>query len=325
MTSLPPPASHGILVVDKPPGCTSHDVVAWARRALRTREVGHAGTLDPAAIGVLVLLIGDATRLSSFLTSEEKEYEAVVRFGAETTSLDAEGEVVATGPAQVDTGALRDTLAAMVGPMSQVPPRVSAIKVDGVASHARVRRGEVIDLPPRDVTLCAATLLAHDGADATVRLRCSKGFYVRALARDLAARLGTVAHLVALKRTRSGCFALDESLPGQVLRDARTDEGARLVVRAAIQPIASLERRVPSVRVSSAAARDLRCGRTAAAPAGTIEGVLLALTNASDDPDDALPLGLVRCHGETLHVARNLPFNALDAVGRNTSGAAELA
>lgn len=316
------PSPCGVLLVDKPPGCTSHDVVAWARRAFHTREVGHAGTLDPAATGVLVLLVGEATKLSSFITAEDKSYEAAVRFGVETDSLDADGAVTRTGPEHVATDALRDTLLAMIGPMQQVPPAVSAIKVGGVASHERVRRGEPVSLPPREVTLCAATLLAHVGAQATVAISASKGFYVRALARDLAARLGTVAHLSALRRTRSGCFSVDECLAGETLRDARSDELARGAARDALRSVESLEGRVPSVRIGVDAVRDLRCGRATAAPEGTPDGVLLTLL-APDEGSPTRAIGLARCSQGILRTERNfaapsvgeLPLNAAPAPG----------
>jgi tRNA pseudouridine55 synthase len=317
-----PPA--GILVVDKPAGCTSHDVVAWARRALRTREVGHAGTLDPAATGVLVLLLGDGTRLSAFVTADEKSYEATVRFGEETDSLDADGAVIATGPAEVSTEALRDALGAMVGPMSQVPPVVSAVKVDGVASHARARRGEAVALAAREVVLCEAALLAHEGNDARISLRCSKGFYVRALARDLAARLGTVAHLVALRRTRSGSFTVEESVSGERLRAARDDDEAQAAVRAGVIPLEALEGRVASLRVPLDAARNLRCGRATPAPEGTAAGVFLALLAPSTEHPATRALGLVRCTDGVLRVERNLPDTSLLDLAGNTSAPAEL-
>lgn len=310
------PTPAGVVVVDKPAGCTSHDVVAWARRALRTREVGHAGTLDPAATGVLVLLVGEATKLSSFITAEDKSYEATVRFGAETDSLDADGEVTRTGPAEVDPARLREALHEMVGPMQQVPPAVSAIKVGGVASHERARRGEAFELPAREVTLCDARVLAHEGSEASIAMTCSKGFYVRALARDLAARVGTVAHVGALRRTRSGCFDLEGSLDGETLRAARSDDGARAAVRAALLPLEALEGRVPSIRVDLARARELRCGRVAEAPEGASEGVFLALLDRGELPPRAI--GLARCEGGALRAERNLSDASVADILGNT-------
>lgn len=217
----------GVLVVDKPRGPTSHDVVARVRRALGTREVGHAGTLDPMATGVLVVAVGEATKLVQWLTAHAKGYRATVRFGVETTSLDAEGAVVAERDVSAE---LRDALATIAaggrdplveraldverGRTTQVPPVVSAIKVSGVAAHARARRGEAVDLAPRAV---AVERLAVEDARAEppeldVEIDCAKGYYVRAFARDLAASLDTVAHLVALRRTRSGPFGLDDAV-----------------------------------------------------------------------------------------------------------------
>ncbi len=222
----PPPPS-GVLVVDKPRGPTSHDVVAKVRRALGTREVGHAGTLDPMATGVLVVAVGEATKLVPWLTAHAKSYRATIRLGVETSSLDAEGDIVATreiGPR------LRDALSTIAAGgrdafleaaldverarTSQVPPVVSAIKVAGVASHARARRGEVIDLPARAVAVerLAITAARVEPPELDVEIDCAKGYYVRALSRDLASGLDTVAHLVALRRTRSGPFRLEDAV-----------------------------------------------------------------------------------------------------------------
>jgi tRNA pseudouridine55 synthase len=202
-------AASGLLVVDKPAGWTSHDVVARGRRLAGTRRGGHAGTLDPMATGVLVLGIEKATRLLGHLTLHDKRYDATVAFGTTTTTDDAEGEVLATLPAgHLTEAAVRGAAAAFVGDIEQVPPGVSAISVDGVRSYARVRRGETVTLPARPVTVHAFEVLAVRDAEADVRVHCSSGTYVRALARDLGAALGTGAHLTALRRTASGPYAL---------------------------------------------------------------------------------------------------------------------
>lgn len=209
-------APSGLLVIDKPAGMTSHDVVARVRRALRTRAVGHAGTLDPMATGVLLVLVGEATKLSQFLTLERKAYVAEVRFGRSTDSLDADGETVeerALPTGGVGAEALERALEEERSRTLQVPPAVSAIKVGGVRSHRLARRGEAPELEPRPVRVESLVLRARTDESATLEVVVSKGYYVRALARDLGARLGVPAHLAALRRTRSGAFDVSEALP----------------------------------------------------------------------------------------------------------------
>ena len=206
----------GLVVVDKPTGLTSHDVVARLRRILRTRKVGHAGTLDPMATGVLVCGVGRGTKLLGHLALDTKAYTATIRLGAATTTDDAEGEVVATADpaavAAVGDAAVAAGIAALTGPILQVPSAVSAIKVDGRRAYARVRAGERVELPARPVTVSTFTLLARRAdppwADLDVAVECSSGTYVRALARDLGAALGVGGHLTALRRTRVGPFRL---------------------------------------------------------------------------------------------------------------------
>jgi len=219
-------APDGLLVVDKPPGWTSHDVVGRTRRLARTKKVGHAGTLDPMATGVLVLGIGRATRLLGHLTLTDKAYDATVRLGATTVTDDAEGEVVETRDASaVGDAALAAAVADLTGALDQVPSAVSAVKVGGVRSYARVRAGEDVELAPRRVLVSRFEVLARRGDDVDVRVEVSSGTYVRALARDLGAALGVGAHLTALRRTRVGPFALSgartlEELVGDEVVDA---------------------------------------------------------------------------------------------------------
>ncbi|TDC56994.1 tRNA pseudouridine(55) synthase TruB [Jiangella ureilytica] len=206
----------GLVVVDKPGGWTSHDVVARIRRLAGTRRVGHAGTLDPMATGVLVVGIGKATKLLGHLALTEKEYDATVRLGATTVTEDAEGEVTATADASAVTdAAVADGVAALTGPIQQVPSAVSAVKIDGVRSYHRVRSGENVDLPPRDVVVSRFDVLAtrRDGpyVDLDVSVACSSGTYIRALARDLGASLGVGGHLTALRRTAVGPYRLDRA------------------------------------------------------------------------------------------------------------------
>ncbi|KAB7746577.1 tRNA pseudouridine(55) synthase TruB [Nostocoides sp. F2B08] len=208
----------GVLVVDKPIGWTSHDVVGRTRRLAHTRKVGHAGTLDPMATGVLVLGIGRATRLLTFLVGCDKDYTATVRLGQATLTDDAEGEVVAaTGAAGLTSQQVARAVAALTGDIEQVPSAVSAIKVDGKRSYARVRAGEEVRLLPRPVTVSrfvvrsVSEIEVHGATvlDVDVEVTVSSGTYVRALARDLGESLGCGGHLAALRRTRVGGFGLD--------------------------------------------------------------------------------------------------------------------
>jgi tRNA pseudouridine55 synthase len=202
----------GLVVVDKPAGWTSHDVVARLRRLAGTRRVGHAGTLDPMATGVLVIGIGQATRLLGHLALSDKDYEATIRLGVSTTTDDAEGEELEQRNAEgVSDEAIEKAMTALTGNISQVPSSVSAIKVDGVRSYKRVRDGETVELKARPVTVERFDLVERRGDDLDVRVTCSTGTYVRALARDLGSALGVGGHLTALRRTRVGGFALDQA------------------------------------------------------------------------------------------------------------------
>ena len=226
-------APDGLLVVDKPAGWTSHDVVARSRRLARTRKVGHAGTLDPLATGVLLLGIGRATRLLGHLALTSKTYDATVRLGATTVTDDAEGEVVEVRDASAVTDELiEQALAALRGEIQQVPSSVSAIKVDGVRSYAAVRAGREVALAARPVTVERLEVLARRGDDLDVAVTCSSGTYVRALARDLGTALGVGGHLTALRRGRVGPFGLDRARTLDVL--ALGDD----VVDAAVVPLA---------------------------------------------------------------------------------------
>ena len=214
----------GLVVVDKPAGMTSHDVVARLRRLAGTRKVGHAGTLDPMATGVLVVGLNRATRLLGHLTLTEKAYDATVRLGAATTTDDAEGETLTSAStADLDEQQVRTAAAAFVGDLQQRPSSVSAIKVDGKRSYARVRAGEDVDLPARPVTVHELTVGAvrreGDALDVDVSLRCSSGTYVRAIARDLGETLHVGGHLVALRRTAVGPFTLAEAHTLDALAD----------------------------------------------------------------------------------------------------------
>ena len=207
--------SSGILIVDKPSGCTSHDVVQRVRKALRQRSVGHAGTLDPLATGVLVVAVGEGTKLVSHLQSDDKRYEVTIALGAETDSLDADGEITETADVPpLDVGVVRRALEAFIGRHPQEAPKLSAIKVQGRPLHRRTRRGEDVQAPIREVELHEATVDAVSQTELVLSLHCGKGFYVRSLARDLCRALGTRGHVKTLRRTSSGAFAIEHALYG---------------------------------------------------------------------------------------------------------------
>ena len=217
----------GLVVVDKPSGMTSHDVVARARRALGTRKVGHAGTLDPMATGVLVLGVGRATRLLGHLALHDKEYDATIRLGSTTVTDDAEGELLETAPHDalqaLDEADIHDALQRLVGTIAQRPSSVSAVKVDGRRAYDRVRAGEDVELAPRTVVVSRIDVLdvrwLPGAVDVDVHVVCSTGTYVRAIARDVGADLGVGGHLTALRRTRVGAFTADMAADVDTLAD----------------------------------------------------------------------------------------------------------
>lgn len=211
-----PLATSGIVVVDKPAGMTSHDVVARLRRAFGTRKVGHAGTLDPMATGVLVAGIERGTKLLAHLVAHDKVYAATIRLGAATTTDDADGEATSTAfAADLDRAALREAVNRLTGDIMQVPATVSAIKVGGRRAHELAREGVQVDLPARPVTVFTFEVLdvrrAAPYLDVDVRVHCSSGTYIRSLARDLGADLGVGGHLTALRREKVGSFTLDDA------------------------------------------------------------------------------------------------------------------
>ncbi|MDG4818001.1 tRNA pseudouridine(55) synthase TruB [Micromonospora sp. WMMD956] len=210
-------SADGLIVVDKPGGMTSHDVVARVRRLARTRRVGHGGTLDPMATGVLVIGVGRATRLLTYVIGAGKSYTATVRLGQATVTDDAEGDVIAVMPADaVADEAIRAAFAALTGDIDQVPSAVSAIKINGERAYKRVRDGESVDLPARRVTVSRLDVLAvrrdtPGVVDVDIDVTCSSGTYIRALARDAGLALEVGGHLTALRRTAVGGFALGEA------------------------------------------------------------------------------------------------------------------
>lgn len=291
----------GVLVVDKPGGMTSHDVVSRVRRALGTRKVGHAGTLDPMATGVLVLGVGRGTRLLGQLTLTTKAYDARARLGLSTTTDDAEGEPVASRDATgLVAGAVSDALTGLVGELDQVPSSVSAVKIDGRRAYARVRDGERVEIPPRRVRI--DDLRVHEVAlpEVAFSVRCSSGTYVRAIARDVGEDLGVGGHLVALRRTAVGPFTLDDA--------AALDE---VTPDALLSLEDAVTRCFPVVRVDAATVADVRQGR-ALPHRWEAEGPVAVLDDASGR---FLALYAGRPDGSARAVAVFAPANETPADG----------
>jgi tRNA pseudouridine55 synthase len=296
----------GILLVDKPHGITSHDVVARTRRLAGTRKIGHAGTLDPMATGLLILGVNGATRLLHHLVGLDKEYLATIRLGWDTTTDDAEGDPLPAASAdRLDAAtepAIRSGIRRLTGVIEQVPSAVSAVKVAGRRAYQRVRDGEQVELAARTVTVSAFELLAlrrgEGFVDADVRVACSSGTYVRALARDLGADLGTGGHLTALRRTRIGAFRVDEAA---ALDDL--DMAASM-----LSPADAARRTLPVAALTAEQAVDLGHGKRIAASriAASDTADPDAAAIAAIDPDDRL-VAIVERRGDTLKVVTGFP------------------
>ena len=283
----------GVLVVDKPQGVTSHDVVAVARRVLGERRIGHTGTLDPQATGVLPLACGRATRLVRFFAGSDKTYEAVVRFGLTTDTYDVTGRETSRSGAAPTPDQLLEGLASLRGAYLQTPPAHSAKKIGGRRAYDLARRQEAVALTPVPVEVTALVLLGRDGPLATVRLTCSAGFYVRAFAQALGERVSAGACLEALRRTRSGEFGLDGALPFDALA-----RGERARLDAAAVPLQGLLGSLQGLAVTSTGRERVSHGQTIG-PAGVVspwpdrppawtrlldgEGALLALAEPVED------------------------------------------
>lgn len=246
----------GLLIVNKPVGPTSHDVVARARRALGTAKVGHTGTLDPGASGVLPLVLGRATRLAQFLTSDEKEYVATVRFGRTTDTYDAAGVVTSDSGRTPQPDALARALDAFRGTFEQTPPAHSAKKIGGVRAYALARRNADVTPGAVAVTVHRLELVRFEPPLAELRLTSSAGFYVRSLAHDLGARVGAGAILEGLVRVRAGRFTLDEAVPFETLTPGERDR-----VVADVRPMATLLAHLPSAMLTETGVRRVRQGQ----------------------------------------------------------------
>ena len=242
----------GILVIDKPAGMTSHDVVDEIRRRFKTRKVGHAGTLDPDATGLLIVGLGKATRLLAYAQSSPKRYAATARFGVSTTTQDASGEVVATRPCSFAVDELTRALEKFTGTIDQVPPMVSAVKIGGERLHNLARRGEEVERPARQVTVHELSLLAFregEAPEADLAVHCSSGTYVRTLIHDVGETLGCGAHMKSLRRTGTGGFDLSDSRP---LAEVSPSD---------LRPLADAVRMLPRVELTEDDAPAIRHGR----------------------------------------------------------------
>ena len=295
----------GFLNVDKPAGITSFDVVRRVRRAARTRKVGHAGTLDPLATGVLPIALGDATRLVSELVEARKRYVATVRLGEATDTYDAEGEITSTVDASaIEVASIAEALAAFEGESMQVPPAYSAIKRDGVPAYRAARRGDPLDLEARPVVVHAIALLEAraTGAviDATIEVECAKGFYVRSLAHDLGAALGVGGHVAALRRTGVGAFEVADAVPLETVERAFEAGRPDLVMQATDTVI----RGWPALVLDRASMIELHHGRAVRPPVASVvragasgerarcygpDGRLEALVRRGDQAGEWLP------------------------------------
>ena len=295
-------AAAGILLLDKPGGMTSHDVVARARRALGTRKIGHAGTLDPMATGLLILGVEGATRLLTFIVGLDKTYEATIRLGVATDTDDAEGAEIeradaaalaAVTPERVATGVEN-----LTGRISQVPSTVSAIKVAGRRAYDLAREGVEVQLKAREVTVSRFEVLAQrredDAVDLDVVVDCSSGTYIRALARDLGTALGVGGHLTALRRTRIGAFDVSEAASADDLARAELAAPARV----ATEVLGRLD-------ISAEEARDLRHGKRLAGAAAR----LTQNPTAAVDPGGTL-VGIVEKRGDDVRSVMNMPEEA---------------
>ena len=250
------PEEGAALLVDKPEGPTSHDVVKWARRSLGVRKIGHTGTLDPFASGLLILLVGPVTRLAEYLSALPKTYEARARLGARTDTHDAEGRIVSVEDSGVMPGQeqIEEELATFEGPGQQVPPQFSAKKVGGERMYTRARRGDTVQLQAVDVEIFEIRLTDYTPPEIGFTMTCSSGTYVRAVARDLGDRLGVGAHLTMLRRTAVGTFSVDHAAPGEVLREGGCPDSSHWV-----EPAAAVGH-LTTVRVEADAALLLRQG-----------------------------------------------------------------
>ncbi|HWW65916.1 MAG TPA: tRNA pseudouridine(55) synthase TruB [Sphingomonadaceae bacterium] len=298
----------GWIILDKPVGPTSTQCVSAVKRALRTggysrRKVGHGGTLDPLASGVLPIAIGEATKLTGRMLDADKAYRFTLAFGVETDTLDAEGRETATSPVRPTPDAIAAILPRFTGPIEQVPPAYSALKIEGERAYARARAGEAFEIAARAVTIHALTLETADADSATFDARVSKGTYIRSLARDIAHALGTVGHVTMLRRTKAGPFTLDRAISLDNLGEAAMAHALETITL----PLTAGLDDIPALPVSPDQARALREGRKLigiAAPSG----LHLAIAGT-------VPVALVEVSEPETRVVRG--FNLQDVEGKD--------
>jgi tRNA pseudouridine55 synthase len=283
----------GLLIVDKPVGPTSHKIVTLVRRGMGIRKVGHAGTLDPRASGVLVLCLGPATRLSEYLSTSSKRYEAVVRFGAATQTYDSEGQIVR----QTDKTPTRAEIEALLpefrGEIEQVPPPFSAIKVRGKKAYELARQGEDVDLEPRTVTIHHLEILNYKAPDLVLDVECTAGTYIRSLAHEFGERLSCGAHLAKLRRTKAGPFTLEDAVPLPKLEVGFLTGKWEQYVRPAVDALPD----TPVVRLEGEMLERIRFGHRIPAEAGSKgiaraigpNGELVAILEAVEDAEEWHP------------------------------------
>lgn len=288
---------NGWIILDKPLGLTSAQGVAaikrlWRQAGFPRPKIGHGGTLDPLATGVLPIALGEATKLTGRMLNGDKAYDFTVRFGMATETEDAEGAVVATSDVRPSRADIEAVLPRFTGPIEQRPPAYSALKVDGERAYARARAGETVVLPPRAVMIHALRLLEADGETATFSVSCSKGTYVRSLARDIAEALGTVGHVVMLRRTKAGPFGLEGAISLDKLGELAMEQ--RLI--AALLPLTAGLDDIPALAVNPGEAARLKSGQTLAGRPEP-DGLVVAML-------DAVPVALARVEAGTVRVER---------------------
>lgn len=304
----------GILRVDKARGVSSHDVVAMARRVFGTHSVGHAGTLDPMATGILVLGIGEGTKVLRFLENDSKRYRATISLGKATDSWDADGEVMHSAPVQdMVLADISHATRRFVGEHVQRAPAVSAIKRGGEALYKKVRRGEKVEGPLRDVIVHELIVESYEAHSIVLTVHAGKGFYVRSLAHELAQELGTVGHLTALNRLQSGAFSLAGALPMGVLMSGRSgDESAIVNARTALTPLADAVQFLGSIVLDEVGVEHVRHGRVFG-PEHVLRKGAIEKSDAADAADGSLRsvfdqtgevLAVVRMSGDGYRVVR---------------------
>lgn len=276
---------NGIILVDKPKDWTSHDVVAKLRGVLHERRIGHSGTLDPLATGLLVAFVGRATRAVEFAEADSKEYLAGLRLGVSTDTQDITGNIVAESAALPDEAALREAIGRFIGDIEQIPPMYSAIKIGGKKLYELARRGESVERAPRKITVSAIDIAGRDGDDYILNISCSKGTYVRTLCSDIGEALGCGACMSSLRRTRAGVFSVDDA---HSLADieAAVREGRLSDI---ILPVDTLFASFPKLTVSQSAAKRLKNGNIIKISAEDGEYKVYS------DSDEFLLLGRVEC------------------------------